>query len=158
MAEVISGGKVTQLVSSLKSQGKQIVLAGGCFDVLHPGHVIFLEKAKKAGDILIVMLESDRKVKLLKGLSRPVHTQRQRAQVLSAVVFVDYILMLPFMSAESEYDKLIEKISPDVIAATIGDANAHQHQRSARKTGARFKYVTAMIGNHSTSHILDHKK
>lgn len=158
MAEVISGGKVTQLVSSLKSQGKKIVLVGGCFDVLHPGHVIFLEKAKKAGDVLIVMLESDQKVKLLKGRSRPVHTQKERAQVLSAVVFVNYILMLPFISTEKEYDRLIEKISPDVIAATIGDANAYQHQRSARKAGAKFKYVTAMIGNHSTSHILDHKK
>lgn len=157
MAEVISVAKLAKFASVIRNKEK-IVLVGGCFDVLHPGHVIFLEKAKKAGDILIVMLESDQKVKLLKGLKRPVHTQRQRAQILSAVVFVDYILMLPFMSAGSEYDRLIEKISPDVIAATIGDANALQHQRAAKKIGAKFKFVTKMIGSHSTSHILDHKK
>jgi len=134
------------------------VLVGGCFDVLHPGHVVFLEKAKKEGDYLIVLLESDQKVKLLKGANRPVQTQQERAKVLSAVKFVDLVVMLPNMETEKEYDELVKKIAPDVIAATKGDMNAHYHQRSAKLVGAKFKYVTKMIGNYSTTRILDYKK
>lgn len=156
MEEVISVGKLSKLTRLLKKQGEKIVLVGGCFDVLHPGHIVFLEKAKKAGDKLIVLLESDERVKELKGVKRPVHSQQERAQVLSALAFVDYVVMLPFMKSEAEYDNLIEKIKPDVIAATFGDVNATYHQRSAKLIGAKFKYVTKTIGNHSTSRILDH--
>lgn len=137
------------------SKGKKIVLVGGCFDVLHPGHVIFLEKAKKEGDILVVLLESDQKVRQLKGISRPVHSQKERAKVLSALRFVDTVVMLPFMKKSLDYDDLISKIKPDVIAATFGENNA-DHQRVASKVGAKLKFVTKIIGNHSTSKILGH--
>ena len=63
----------------------KIVLVGGCFDILHLGHVVFLEKAKKEGDVLVVLLESDEKVRFLKGKGRPVHTQSERAEILSAL-------------------------------------------------------------------------
>lgn len=156
MEEVISVGKLSKLTRLLKKQGGKIVLVGGCFDVLHPGHIVFLQKAKKEGDILIVLLESDEKVKELKGVKRPVHSQQERAQVLSALSFVDYVVRLPFMKSDREYDKLIEKVKPDIVAATKGDVNARYHKRSAKKVGANFKYVTRLIGNHSTSRILDH--
>lgn len=154
MAEIISLENLNNLIEDLKGKSGK-VLVGGCFDVLHPGHVVFLEKAKKAGEVLIVLLESDRKVKALKGVKRPVHSQKERAKVLSALAFVDYIVMLPFMRSEEEYDKLIETIKPDIIAATFGDVNAIYHQRSAKLSGAKFKYVTKTIGNHSTSRILN---
>ncbi len=135
-------------------KGKITVLVGGCFDILHPGHVIFLEKAKKAGDILIVLLESDEKVRQLKGSNRPVHTQRQRAKVLSALRFVDSVISLPFMDSESQYDKLILKIKPDIIAVTKGYANINYYKRTAKAVGARLKFVTNIIGNHSSTRIL----
>ena len=148
--------------NELKNQGKKIVLVGGCFDVLHPGHVIFLEKAKKCGDKLIVLLESDEKVKKLKGLpagrqgvKRPVHNQDERAQVLLALKSVDEVIKLPFIEAEEDYDEIIRKIKPDIIAAAKGYKNSHHHKRSAKKIGAKIKYVTKIIGNHSTSRILD---
>lgn len=137
-----------------KKQGKVVVLAGGCFDILHPGHVIFLEKAKKTGDILVVFLESDQKVKELKGVNRPVHTQQERAQVLSALRAVDCVVMLPYMKFEAEYDELIAKIKPDVIAATSKDTNNPHYQRSAKLVGAKLKVVTKIIGNYSTSRLL----
>lgn len=155
MGKVISTGKLTQLIKSLKRTGNKIVLVGGCFDVLHPGHVIFLEKAKRLGDSLIVLLESDEKVKILKGHNRPVNLQRERAQVLAALASVDYILMLPFLKNDMDYDELIAKVKPDIVAATKGSANSH-HQRSAKKVGAKLKYVTKMIGDYSTSRILHH--
>ncbi len=154
MAVVINIDELDQILPEIKESGSRLVLVGGCFDVLHPGHIVFLEKAKKAGDNLIVLLESDQKVKVLKGPGRPVHTQEERAQVLSALSFVDYIIMLPFMKSDQEYDHLIAQIKPDLIAATKGDSNVSYHQRSATRVGAQFKFVTDMVGNHSTSRIL----
>ena len=157
MGKVIQTGELSQNIVSLKISGKRIVLVGGCFDVLHPGHVIFLQKAKECGDILIVFLESDEKVKELKGIKRPVHTSKERALILSTLSMVDYVVMLPFMKETSEYDKLVERVKPDVIAATKGDVNTDYHQRSAKLVGAEFKFVTNIIGNHSSSKIVGHK-
>lgn len=155
MGEVVSIRKLAETVKALKKQGKEIVLAGGCFDVLHPGHVIFLEKAKKAGDILVVLLESDEAVRRLKGSDRPVHTQIDRAKVLSSLKVVDYVLPLPLIENESGYDKLVVELKPAVIAATKGAPNSHHKERAAKLSGARLEYVTEVIGNHSTSRILN---
>lgn len=156
MAEIISSNKTVGLSENLKRQGKSIVLVGGCFDILHPGHTTFLERAKKEGDILIVLLESDQKVKELKGINRPVHTQKERAKVLSALRAVDYIVMLPYMKSDTEYDELVSKIRPDVIAITKCYANIYHHERAAKKIGAKLQTVTKIVDNHSTSRILNH--
>lgn len=154
MNGIVSVVKLPTLIQKLKKQKESIVLAGGCFDVLHPGHVIFLEKAKAVGDVLIVLLESDLKVKKLKGISRPVHNQKERAQVLSALSRVDYIVMLPYMGKETSYDEIVLKIKPDIIAATKGNTNRHL-KRAAKLVGAKLKYVTKLVGNHSSSRVLD---
>lgn len=133
---------------------KSLVLVGGCFDVLHPGHVIFLEKARKAGDCLLVLLESDQKIRQLKGEGRPVHTQKERAKNLSALESVDFIISLPFLKTDLEYDKLVQKIKPDIIAATYGDTGIEHKKRVAKKVGAKLVYVTKIVGQHSTSKIL----
>ena len=147
MKKVVSVGR---LPKDLK-----IVLVGGCFDILHPGHIIFLQKAKKEGDILLVLLESDEKKRRLKGQGRPVHTQKERAKVLSALRVVDYIILLPYLENDSQYDRLVGKIKPDVIAATFGDVNISHYQRAAKLTGAKLKFVTKKISNYSSSRILN---
>jgi|SRR3989338_3819693 len=154
MGEAILVRKITEVVQNIKKQHKKIVLVGGCFDILHPGHVIFLEKAKKVGDILFVLLESDEKVKKIKGANRPIHNQKMRAKVLSVLCCVDYIVMLPFLKSDTDYDKLIVKIRPDVIAASSKDANTAYHIRSAKLIGAQFQIVTKAIRDHSSSRIL----
>lgn len=131
-----------------------MVLVGGCFDVLHPGHVIFLQKAKRAADYLVVLLESDQKVKKLKGVNRPVHTQKMRAMVLKALKFVDRVILLPNMKNDSDYERLIKQIKPDIIAATEGAEDNHFKKRAAKLVGAKLVYVTKMIGYHSSSGIL----
>ena len=123
--------------------------------MLHPGHISFLEKARKAGDVLIILLESDRKVKELKGPERPVHNQKMRATVLSALEAVSFVACLPYLSKDSDYDEMLSKIKPDVIALTKGYGEKH-HKRAARLTGANLKYI-ARIGNYSTSNILEAK-
>lgn len=155
MAKIISVNKILSFSKNLQKSGKKIVLAGGCFDVLHPGHVIFLEKAKKAGDCLVVLLESDKKVKQLKGANRPVHTQIERSKVLSALRAVDYVVLLSFMKDDKDYDRLVGKIKPDVIAAAIKQTNIKHLQRTAELAGAELKFVTKIIGNYSTSRILN---
>lgn len=147
-------GQLPGFIRSLKKKNLKIVLAGGCFDVLHLGHVIFLQKAKKKGDVLMVMLESDRKAGELKGENRPIHTQKGRTEILSALEAVDYVVPLPYMRNDAEYDRLVGKIMPDVIAATVGGNNIH-HQRLSKLTGAKLKFVTKKIGNYSTSKILN---
>jgi len=133
---------------------KKVVLVGGCFDVLHPGHIVFLEKAKKAGDKLVVLLESDQKVRKLKGVKRPIHSQIERAQILKALRFVDQVVMLPFIEDDTKYDSIIKKIKPNIIAVTKGYGNIDHHQRVAKLVGAKLKFVTAKVGNYSTTKIV----
>ena len=99
----------------------KVVLVGGCFDILHYGHIYFLKKAKKLGDLLVVALESDENTKKLKGPKRPIHTQKQRQKMLESLRFVDKVIALPPMKSDSDYEKLVRKVNPDIIAVTAGD-------------------------------------
>lgn len=154
MAKILSPDKIVSLRSVWKKGHKSTVLVGGCFDILHPGHIIFLEKAKQAGDILIILLESDAKVKQLKGINRPIHSQNERAKVLSAIRFVDYIVLLPTIKQDRFYEQLTAKIAPDIIAATEGDPNNYHKKRVAKLIGCKLVYVTKIIASYSTSRIL----
>lgn len=145
--------KAGVLSKTLKKENKHIVLVGGCFDLLHPGHLAFLKKAKRVGDILIVLLESDEKIRKLKGSKRPIQNQKQRAETLSKLKEVDYVVALPFMKEEWEYDDLIGKIKPDIIAISAKDKDIHHHKRAAKLIGAKLKCVTKIIGNYSTTNI-----
>src|SRR5258706_13305565 len=96
MKNVITTNEAIKLSKQLKDKGKIIILAGGCFDILHPGHLQLLEHAKEKGDVLFVFLESDKKIKELKGPERPLHTQSERAAMLIALRFFDYVIILPY--------------------------------------------------------------
>ena len=112
---------------------KKIVLVGGCFDILHFGHIHFLREAKKLGDYLIVALESDENLKKLKGQGRPIHNQDQRSQILKSLNFVDEVLDLPPMKSDSDYEKMVIEISPHIIAITEGSKT----KTHADKVGAK---------------------
>ena len=92
------------------------VLVGGCFDVLHIGHVKFLRQAKSFGDYLIVLLESDANIKKLKGSTRPIHNQKERKEVLEALKFVDKVIILPDVVNNIFYDNLVKKINTGKIS------------------------------------------
>lgn len=104
----------------MKKQIKtKTVLVGGCFDILHWGHIRFLKDAAKLGNCLIVALESDANVHKLKGPSRPIHIQKQRKEILESLRFVDKVITLP---PTPNYKKLVQDIKPDIIAVTEGDS------------------------------------
>jgi D-beta-D-heptose 7-phosphate kinase/D-beta-D-heptose 1-phosphate adenosyltransferase len=99
------------IVKDAKRNSKIIVFSNGCFDILHCGHCKYLSEAKKLGDILIIGLNTDKSVKNLKGDSRPINNQQDRAYVLSSLKSVDYVI---YFDEETPLN-LINKILPDVL-------------------------------------------
>ena len=99
------------VVSNLKTQGKKLVFTNGCFDLLHPGHVRYLEKARQLGDLLIVGINSDRSVRELKGSSRPIFPEDERAEILAAFAVVDFVIIFD----ESTPRKLTVRLQPHVL-------------------------------------------
>jgi rfaE bifunctional protein nucleotidyltransferase chain/domain len=153
MKKIINAKKAPEIARNLKSQGKKIVLAGGCFDILHLGHVIFLQKAKAQGDVLFILLESDANVSKLKGSKRPIHNQLDRAKILESLIPVDYVVLLPEMKTDKDYDNLIYAINPDIIALTEGSQQKPHAQRQAKKLNSKVLIVTKRIKNKSTSNL-----
>jgi len=103
--------KIEKIVKRLKKQNKKIVFTNGCFDILHKGHVSYLDVAKSFGDVLILGLNSDDSVKRLKGENRPINTQDDRAYIVSALECVDFVVIF---DEDTPYE-LISKVQPDVL-------------------------------------------
>ncbi len=109
--KVKSLSTLLRALGKIQSGGGKVVFTNGCFDIIHAGHVTYLEKAKSMGDVLAVGLNSDSSVRRLKGSSRPINKEQDRAKVLSALSFVDYITIFD----ENTPELLIRKIKPDII-------------------------------------------
>ncbi|PID61254.1 MAG: D-glycero-beta-D-manno-heptose 1-phosphate adenylyltransferase [Ignavibacteriae bacterium] len=103
--------EIIEIKNKLKSENKKIVFTNGCFDIIHAGHVDYLIKAKKQGDVLIVGLNSDDSIRRLKGESRPIVPQTERAFILNNLKPVDYVVLFE----EETPINLIEKIVPDIL-------------------------------------------
>ncbi len=110
-AHIKSSEEIAAIVQHAKAQGQRIVFTNGCFDILHVGHVKYLQEAKRFGDLLIVGLNSDASVRTLKGDLRPINTQEDRAYLLAALDAVDYVVIF---SDETPYE-LIRTIAPNTL-------------------------------------------
>lgn len=128
------------------------VLVGGCFDILHFGHIHFLKRAKDLGDQLVVAIESDKNIKRLKGTSRPFHSQEQRKEILLSLSFVDEVIILKSEMHDSDYLDLVISVSPDIIAVTKGDPILKKKKSHAKKVGAKVIQIPK-IKTPSTSRI-----
>lgn len=93
MGSVLTREEMGRAAESLRKQGKTIVTTNGCFDLLHVGHVRFLTRSRQLGDVLVVGLNTDASVKRLKGEGRPINSQMDRAEVLSALACVDFVTL-----------------------------------------------------------------
>ena len=102
--------QLKQLLMQERKKGKKIVFTNGCFDILHVGHIRYLAEAKKRGDILVVGLNSDNSVRSLKGASRPLISEKARAEVLASLEMIDYISIFN----ESTANKMIAVLKPDI--------------------------------------------
>lgn len=131
---------------------KKIVLVGGCFDLIHFGHISFLTQAKTYGNYLVVALESDENVRHMKGDARPIHSQGERKKMLEALSMVDEVLALPPMKSDREYADLVTRIHPSVIAITQGDPIADKKKAQADLIGAKLVSIPK-IHTPSTSQL-----
>ena len=102
--------ELRKVVESQKRRGRRVVLANGCFDLFHVGHVRYLRESAGQGDVLVVALNSDSSVRALKGAGRPLLPQRERAEVLAAFEFVDYVVIF----REPNVEKVLLTLKPDV--------------------------------------------
>ena len=139
-----------QRARQLRRAGKRIVFANGCFDLLHPGHVTLLERAKGLGDTLVVAVNSDRSVRRLKGPQRPILPQRVRATLLAALASVDYVTMFD----EPTPYRLIAAIQPDVLVKGADWNVGHIiGQRVVVKRGGRVVRIP-LVGGYSTTGLI----
>lgn len=153
MAKIVRPDEGILIAHELSSKNKKIVLAGGCFDILHEGHLEFAKESKRKGDSLFLLLESDENVRRKKGDSRPINNQSVRAKNLAKLKTIDYIILLPLMTNDSDYDTLLSQINPKVITATEGDEELRHKKRQAKKLDAQLMLIKK-FGDISTSRIL----
>ncbi|WP_309396547.1 adenylyltransferase/cytidyltransferase family protein [Cerasicoccus maritimus] len=137
---------------ALRAEGKRVVLTNGCFDLLHTGHVYFLSEAAKLGDALFIAINSDVSVKALKGETRPVQSELERAYLLGRLDFVDTLVTFgtPRLTAE------IEALKPDVYAKagdyTLETLNAEE-RGALEACGADIQFMPFLQGYSTTSLI-----
>ena len=148
---VLSLADAVNWASRLRAEGKRLVFTNGVFDLLHPGHVRYLAEARREGDALIVAVNSDRSVRAIKGPSRPINPERDRAEVLAALACVDAVVVFD----EDDPHAIISAVQPDVLvkgADWSADAIVGRDVVEAR--GGRVVRIRFADG-YSTTSILD---
>lgn len=137
-----------EICSQLHKNYKKVILTHGTFDLYHVGHSVFLNKSKKEGDILMVGVESDERVKKVKGINRPVIPALQRAEILSHLDFVDFVFLIDEKGNLNEkyYIDLYKKVSPDIV--TYGRNFQYEDQFKRNKNlinGVAYKQIDSGI-------------
>ncbi len=111
LSKIKSCGELATLLRGVRAGGKVVVFTNGCFDLLHAGHVRYLAEARREGDLLVVGLNSDRSVQDIKGDTRPILPESERAEVLAGLAAVDYVVLFD----EADPLRLITALAPDVL-------------------------------------------
>lgn len=148
--------QMTAIRRRLRRSGRRLVMTNGCFDLLHPGHVEYLETAKKFGNALVVALNGDRSVRALKGNGRPIMPQRARAELLAGLAAVDYVVIFSGLRAT----RVMEALKPDIYVKggdyTVDTLEASE-RAAVQKCGAKICLVKFKKG-YSTSSIVSRIK
>jgi len=148
---ILDRGRLIERIATARKQGARIVLANGCFDVLHVGHIRYLEAAKALGDLLIVGINSDEQARRLKGEGRPVLSQDQRAEIVASLEAVDFVTVFN----EPTVEELLLAIKPDIHAkGTDYTVDSVPERDVVRSFGGR----VAIVGdpkNHSSSELIE---
>ena len=150
MASVLSVEEAGRLASGWRAQGKRLVLANGCFDLLHVGHVRYLRAARALGDALLVGLNSDASVRRLKGAGRPVMPAVERAELVAAVSGVDAVVIFE----EDSADALIARLRPDVHAKGTDYTEQTVPERSTVESVGAKVAIAGDPKTHSTKDLI----
>ena len=151
--KILDPDRLAAIADSLRAQGRKLVLTNGCFDLLHAGHVRYLQAARALGDALVVALNGDDSVRALKGAGRPLNSESNRAELVAALACVDYAVIFP----EVRVTDLIGKVRPSIYVKG-GDytpATLDPEERAAlEQIGAEIRILPFEPG-HSTSRLIE---
>ena len=150
MGQIISRENIADFVDKLHKSGKTVVATNGCFDILHVGHVRYLQKTKSFADYSIVLLNSDKSVRSIKGPTRPINSENDRGEILCALSCVDYVVMFD----EDSPRNLLDEIKPDVY--TKGADYSMETLPEAdimRKNGTKVEFIEFVQGKSTTATI-----
>jgi len=151
MGEVVSLEELKEIVAKERAAGKKIVFTNGCFDLIHIGHVRYLQEAKKKGDLLIVAVNSDRSMKKLKGEGRPIVPEEERAEILSAFAGVDYVVIF----SEETRAGIIDALRPDVLVKGSDYRKEDIVGRETVEAGGGEVVTVPLVERHSTKELLE---
>ena len=149
--KIVDANSISETLSSIRSMGLTIVFTNGCFDILHPGHVDYLQKAKDMGDLLVVGINDDASISRLKGAERPIHELDDRLTMLAGLGCVDYVV--PF--SEDTPLSLIIDVKPDILVK--GDDYTIEQIAGAKEVianGGRVELIPLLKG-YSTTDIIN---
>lgn len=148
--KIVSVDRLKKIISSLRRKKKTIAFTNGCFDILHLGHISYLEKAKKNNRVLIIGLNSDSSIKTIKGSKRPIVPQDERAKVLAALSVVDFVTIFN----EPTPLKLITALKPDVlIKGADWKGKDVAGAEVVKDNGGRVEFIS-FLKDHSTTDII----
>ena len=150
MGKIISREDVKKLVETLHSEGKTVVTTNGCFDILHVGHVRYLQKTKSFADVSVVLLNSDKSVKSIKGPDRPINNENDRAEILCALSCVDYVVMFDEDSPRNLLDEIKSDVytkGADYTMDTLPEADI------MRKNNTKVEFISFVEGKSTTNII-----
>ena len=147
---LIPNERIEEFAATLRAAGQRVVFTNGCFDILHAGHVRYLAAARALGDVLILGLNSDASVRRLKGETRPVNSEADRAEVVGALASVDYVVIF----GEDTAEELIAKVQPAVYAKG-GDYTLETlpEARIVESYGGEVAFIPLVAGKSTTGMI-----
>ncbi len=149
-ARILDRSSLIARIQPAKKAGQRIVFANGCFDILHAGHIRYLQGASELGDILVVAINADAQVRALKGMGRPILTEHDRAELVASIEVVDFVTIF----AEPTVEQLLLAIQPDIHAKGTDYTEETVPERDVVRS---FGGCVAIVGdpkNHSTSEML----
>jgi rfaE bifunctional protein nucleotidyltransferase chain/domain len=151
--KIVNADQLAAIAAEMRDKGRKLVLTNGCFDLLHIGHVRYLESARALGDALAVAINGDESVRALKGEGRPLNNEMDRAEVIAALECVDHVIVF----AEVRATQLLEKVRP-AIYVKGGDytpETLHAEERAALTRGEAEIRILPFEQGHSTSKLIE---
>lgn len=150
MGDLVKRENIRDIVKSIQDNGKKVVTTNGCFDILHVGHVRYLQKTKTYADYSIVLLNSDKSVRLIKGEGRPINNESDRAEILCALACVDYVVLFDEASPRdllSEIKPNVHTKGADYSVETLPEADV------IIKNGGKIEFIQFVEGKSTTNTI-----
>ncbi len=150
--KIVTAEELARVRDQFAAEGKKLVLTNGCFDILHVGHVRCLQGARAIGDALVVALNGDASVRALKGPTRPINSEADRAEVIAALECVDYVIIFP----EVRLVGVIETVRPQIYAKG-GDYSPDTLEKTERAAldaaGSEIRFIPLVPGRSTTNII-----